>query len=198
MGEFALSDNQKFMEKQIRNSMRIVKAFSDDSELSYTALQNALLSLVLLPYESAKKKDGTKVWQGSYSDVHEAIGFDEITFSPNSECKNGVVRFSNRTQYSFIKKFRNAIAHQNIDIKVKDQKIEAIEFHNSFPVKCTSCPNKKCEARKLKRSNGGIEDFRVSFTSKQLHDFAFYVAASYSRSITGKGFEERDNNNGQG
>ncbi len=197
MGEFALSENQEFMVEQIHNTMKIVTSFSDDSKLSYTALQNALLSLVLLPFESAKKKDGTKVWQGSYSDVCEAIGFNEITFKPIAECRDGKVRFNNRTQYSFIKKFRNAIAHQNINLRVKDQKIEALEFHNSFPANCASCSNKECPARQLKRVSGGIEDFRVSFTYKQLHDFAFYVAASYTRSITGKALEERKDNNGQ-
>ena len=46
MGEFSLSDNQAFMKKQIENTVRIINSFFDNQELSYTALQNALLSFV--------------------------------------------------------------------------------------------------------------------------------------------------------
>ena len=186
MRDFSLSSNQEFMVEQIHNSMIIVKSFPDDEKLSYTALQNALLSLVLLPFESAKKKDRTKIWRGSYSDVCDAIGFSEITFKPIAECKDRKVRFNNRTQYSFIKKFRNAIAHQNINIKVKEHGIEAVEFYNAFPANCAKCSNKECPAKQMKLIAGGVEDFRVSFTYEQLRNFAYYVAATYTRSITGK------------
>ena len=69
MGEFKLSENQSFMVRQIKNSITIINKFFDDKELSYTALQNALLSLVLLPFESAKRHDKTRIWQGKYEDV---------------------------------------------------------------------------------------------------------------------------------
>ena len=196
MGEFALSDNAEFMVEQLQNTMDIVTFFSDNSRLSYTALQNALLSLVLLPYEAAKKKDGSRTWRGSYSDVRKVIGFSEITFKPIAECRGGIVKYNSRTQYSFIKKFRNAIAHQNIEIKLKGHEIDTIEFHNIFPTKCDTCSNVDCTAKELKHIEGGREDFRVSFTYKQLHDFAFYVAESYTRSIVGKTSEERNNSNG--
>ena len=106
MGEFSLSDNQAFMKKQIENTVRIINSFFDNQELSYTALQNALLSLVLLPFESAKRKDNRRIWQGKYDDVKKSIGFADEVFVPITECKNSIAKIGNRSQYSFIKKFR--------------------------------------------------------------------------------------------
>lgn len=186
MGEFLLSDNQKFMVAQINNSISIIEHFFEDEELSYTALQNALLSLVLLPFESAKRRDKSRIWQGKYDDVKKDIGFTDEVFVPISECKNSTAKIGNRSQYSFIRKFRNAIAHQNIQICVNEKRLVSIRFYNIFPAKCAKCNNKECKAYALQRRNGGVEDFSVSFTYKQLHTFALFVANSYLRSITGE------------
>ena len=186
MGEFSLSDNQAFMKKQIENTVRIINSFFDNQELSYTALQNALLSLVLLPFESAKRKDNRRIWQGKYDDVKKSIGFADEVFVPITECKNSIAKIGNRSQYSFIKKFRNAVAHQNIQICVNEDRLISVRFYNIFPAKCTKCSNKECKAYTLQRRNGGVGDFKVSFTYQQLHKFALFVASSYLRSITGE------------
>ena len=186
MGEFSLSDNQVFMKKQIENTIQIINAFFDNKELSYTALQNALLSLVILPFESAKRRDSNRIWQGRYNDVKKQIGFVDEVFVPITECKNSIAKIGNRSQYSFIKKFRNAVAHQNIQICVNEDRLISVKFYNIFPAKCTKCSNKGCKAYTLQRRNGGIEDFKVSFTYQQLHRFALFVANSYIRSITGE------------
>ena len=186
MGEFSLSDNQVFMKKQIENTIQIINAFFDNKELSYTALQNALLSLVILPFESAKRRDSNRIWQGRYNDVKKQIGFVDEVFVPITECKNSIAKIGNRSQYSFIKKFRNAAAHQNIQICVNEDHLVSVRFYNIFPAKCTKCSNKGCKAYTLQRRNGGIEDFKVSFTYQQLHRFALFVANSYIRSITGE------------
>ena len=186
MGEFSLSDNQVFMKKQIENTIQIINAFFDNKELSYTALQNALLSLVILPFESAKRRDSNRIWQGRYNDVKKQIGFVDEVFVPITECKNSIAKIGNRSQYSFIKKFRNAVAHQNIQICVNEDRLISVRFYNIFPAKCTKCSNKGCKAYTLQRRNGGIEDFKVSFTYQQLHRFALFVANSYIRSITGE------------
>lgn len=190
MGEFKLSENQSFMVRQIKNSITIINKFFDDKELSYTALQNALLSLVLLPFESAKRHDKTRIWQGKYEDAKNEIGFVDEVFIPIAECKNGKPKISNRTQYSFIRKFRNAVAHQNIQIVVDENRFVSIVFFNIFPAQCSKCTNKECKARSLRKHSGGVEDFRVSFTYNQLHAFALFVANSYLRSITGNQSEE--------
>ena len=186
MGEFSLSDNQVFMKKQIENTIQIINAFFDNKELSYTALQNALLSLVILPFESAKRRDSNRIWQGRYNDVKKQIGFVDEVFVPITECKNSIAKIGNRSQYSFIKKFRNAVAHQNIQICVNEDRLISVKFYNIFPAKCTKCSNKECKAYTLQRRNGGVEDFKVSFTYQQLHRFALFVANSYIRSITGE------------
>ena len=197
MKEFLMSESQKFMVQQIENTIKIIERFFDDRELSYTALQNALLSLVLLPFESAKRRDKTRIWQGKYEDVKKTIGFTDEVFVPISECKNGKVKIGNRSQYSFIKKFRNAVAHQNILICVNESRLISIVFFNVFPAKCPKCENNDCKAYTLRRINSGVEDFRVSFTYEQLHRFALFIASSYLRSITGDNPENtgcRENN----
>ena len=174
------------MKKQIENTVRIINSFFDNQELSYTALQNALLSLVILPFESAKRRDSNRIWQGRYNDVKKQIGFVDEVFVPITECKNSIAKIGNRSQYSFIKKFRNAVAHQNIQICVNEDRLISVKFYNIFPAKCTKCSNKECKAYTLQRRNGGVEDFKVSFTYQQLHKFALFVANSYLRSITGE------------
>ena len=47
--------------QRIKDLWRNIETFFDGWKLSYTALQNALLSLVLLPFESTKKTDRIRV-----------------------------------------------------------------------------------------------------------------------------------------
>lgn len=186
MENISLSDNQAFMKKQIENTVEIINRFFDNRELSYTALQNALLSLVLLPYESVKRHDKSRIWQGKYEDVKKSIGFSDEVFVPISSCKNYEAKIDKRSQYSFIRKFRNAVAHQNIQICVDGNRLISVVFFNIFPAKCKNCENEYCKAYKLQRRKDGVEDFRVSFTYDQLQSFAQFVANSYLRSITGE------------
>ena len=183
MGEFSLSDDQKLMKQQIENTIEIIDYFRDNQELSYTALLNALLSLVLLPFESAKRRDKGRIWQGKYEDVKKNIGFNEEVFAPIVECRNGKPENLYRNLYSFIRKFRNAVAHQHIQLYVNENELIAVTFFNVFPVDCSKCSEKSC---KLNKNKDGVEDFRVSFTYDQLHAFALFVANSYLRSITGE------------
>lgn len=176
MGEFLLSENQRFMAQQIRNYVDIIETFFDSKELSYTALQNALLSLVLLPFESAKKKDKARVWQGYYKDIKKEIGFAETVFQPMSECKNQTPKFSNRSQYSFIKKFRNAVAHQNIQIVVREDRVITIELFNIFPSKCKKCKTSNCKAKSLKATVNGVDYFYILLQSfiLRIHFICFF------------------------
>ena len=183
MGEFSLSDDQKLMKQQIENTIEIIDYFRDNQELSYAALLNALLSLVLLPFESAKRRDKGRIWQGKYEDVKKNIGFTDVVFAPIVECRNGKPKISYRNQYSFIRKFRNAIAHQHIQLCLDENKLISVTFFNVFRSNCLKCNDKSC---KLKKNKDGVEDFRVSFTYDQLHAFALFVAKSYLRSITGE------------
>lgn len=142
---FKLTDNQKFMVQQIENTVAIIEEFKENKALSYTALQNALLSLVVMPYESVKQKNGKRIWEGSYKDFQNEIGFNEIEFSPITSCNEGILVAGRKTQYSFIRKFRNAIAHQNVEIKLKDGEVSEIVFFNVFVQPCRTCTNQNCQ-----------------------------------------------------
>lgn len=169
-----LSDNQNLMLQEIENTIEIINRFFNDDLLYYTALHNALLSLILLPFESAKKRDKKRIWQGAYEDMKREIGFKELIFEPIKACKDGKHEKEKKTIYSFIRKFRNAIAHQNITINVDKNRIIGIEIFNIFDYHSKDCSDKK-----------KILDFKISFSYNQLHEFALYVANGYKRSILG-------------
>ena len=58
--------DSNFYIDQIKTTKQIINRFSNTEEFSPTMLINSLLSLVVLPYESAKIKNGEKIWQNRY------------------------------------------------------------------------------------------------------------------------------------
>ncbi len=93
-----------------------------------------------------------------------------------------------------VKKFRNAIAHQNIQIHMFENGSVHIEVFNIFCNKeCKNCVSEDCIKKGCKKANGGIEDFRISFTYQQLHVFAIWIADSYIKSIKGAEIDESIN-----
>lgn len=171
MREILLSENREFMARQIINSVDIIETYSGNKELFFTAVQNALLSLVVLPFESVKIKDKQRIWPDKFNCVQKDIGFNIIVFEPIQKCENNILKMDRHDMYSFIRKFRNAIAHQNIKIVFKEGRIDSIEFFNRFP-KCSKCRKPDCKINNLIMAKGGVEDFRISFTQAQLYKFS--------------------------
>ena len=62
---------KEFCIKQIKTTKEIINTFSNNEEFSPTMLLNSLLSLVILPFEKAKSKDGERIFKGTYKDLEK-------------------------------------------------------------------------------------------------------------------------------
>lgn len=178
---------RKFCINQIKNTKKIIDQFSNNMELSSTVLLNSLLSFVVLPFESVKQKNGERVFQGKMAEINKNLGFTPDIFVPIKSCINNDITFGKRTIYEYVNKLRNAIAHQNINITVDENRIIHISLYNIFEGKdCKKCNAKKCKEKGLSKTGRGICDFRITVNISQLKKLAMYVANSYLNSIEGE------------
>lgn len=180
-------DSMSFCIKQIEITKRIINKFSDASEFSPTMLLNSLLSLVVLPFEDAKKRDGRRIFKGGIKGLLNTFGCVSLTFQPIKRCTAGKPEFERRDIYSFIRKFRNGIAHQNLTVFVDQNKEVFICIYNKYScADCKKCKEKKCKEKGLKISGAGVKDFEICVTVPQLQRIALYIADSYLRAIKGE------------
>lgn len=175
---------QAFYIEQITTTKKLIKTFGNTDEFSPTLLLNCLLSLVVLPYEKAKKKNGDRIFPGEYKNIEKKLGFSPATFQPIKSCKDGKLKYSRKTIYTYINKFRNGIAHQNLEIHVGDNRDISIKIYNKFAGQdCKKCAKKICSQKGLRYESGGIIDYEIIVTVKQLQKLAFYIADSYLKAI---------------
>ncbi len=187
-----MDNNQEFYIKQIETTKKIIETFSDTDKFSPTMLINSLLSLVILPFEKAKEKDGQRIFAGSYGDFKKELDIAPTIFIPIKSCDGKIVNVENKSIYSYVKKFRNGIAHQNLEVSVNENKTIYITIYNVYPcsIKCTTskrlCPDIKelsiCKRNDLK----GVIDFKITLTVPKLQKLALYIADSYLKAIIGK------------
>lgn len=172
--------NTEFYVLQIKNTKEIIRRFANCKELSPTMLINSLLSLVIFPFEKAKRADGNKIFPGTYKELEEKLGFHPIIFAPIKGCQNGRVKYSNKTIYTYINKFRNGIAHQNLDVYVDENKIIYITIYNVFNAReCMKCQSLACKEKGVEHVRGESIDFKITVTVEQLQKLALYIADSY-------------------
>lgn len=177
---------QEFFIDQIKTTKEIINKFSDTKEFSPTMLINSLLSLVVLPFESAKKANGEKVFPGTYKDLEKKLGFNPVVFQPIKKCDGNKTEYANKTIYAYINKFRNGIAHQNLTVSVNEERVIFITVYNKFKCSnCSKCKSKVCTEKGLQYTRSGIVDFRITVTVKQLQKLALYISDSYLRAIEG-------------
>lgn len=176
--------NTEFYVLQIKNTKEIIETFSDCKEFSLTMLINSLLSLVILPFEKAKKADGKKTFPGAYKELEKKLGFRPIVFAPIKSCQNGRIKYSNKTIYTYINKFRNGIAHQNLDVYVDENKIIYITVYNVYSLsECKKCQFLACKEKGVEHVRGETIDFKITVTVEQLQELALYIADSYLTAI---------------
>lgn len=185
MGKKKTNDQQQqFYISQIETTKIIIKKFSTTKEFSPAMLLNSLLSLVVLPFENAKKKDTERVFPGKFQDMLHSIAITPVCFSPIKGCSKGDVEYQNKTTYAFINKFRNGIAHQNLTVNVDESKMIHIIIYNKFTCQsCKSCKSKKCEEKGLKKLGNGVIDFQINVTVNELQKLALYIADAYLKAI---------------
>lgn len=176
---------QRFFIAQIETTKEIIKKFSNTDEFSPTMLINSLLSLVVLPFECAKKTDGNKIFPGRFADLVKKLGITPQIFVPIKSCVDGNVAYNNKTIYAFVNKFRNGIAHQNLKVSVDEQRRVYIFITNKFSCKnCNKCKEKRCLEKGVEKHGNSIIDFRISVTVSELQKVALYIADAYLKAIS--------------
>lgn len=180
------NDTQRpFFIKQIETTKKIIKKFSNTDEFSPTMLINSLLSLVVLPFECAKKTDGNKIFPGHFADLVKKLGISPQIFVPRKSCVDGNVSYNNKTIYAFVNKFRNGIAHQNLEVSVDEQRRVNIIITNKFSCKnCNKCKEKRCLEKSVEKHGNSIIDFRIKVTVSELQKVALYIADAYLKAIS--------------
>lgn len=180
------NDTQRqFFITQITTTKQIIMKFSNTDEFSPTMLINSLLSLVVLPFECAKKTDGNKIFPGSFVDLTKKINISPQIFVPIKNCVDGKVSFNYKTIYAFVNKFRNGIAHQNLEVSVDEQRHVNIIITNKFSCKnCNKCKEKRCLEKGVEKRGNSIIDFRISVTVNELQKVALYIADAYLKAIS--------------
>ena len=103
---------------------------------------------------------------------------------PIKNCVDGDVSFNNKTIYAFVNKFRNGIAHQNLEISVDEQRHVNIIITNKFSCKNRNkCKEKRCLEKGVEKHGNSIIDFRISVTVNELQKVALYIADAYLKAI---------------
>ena len=180
------TDTQKqFFIEQIKTTEQIIKRFSKTNEFSPTMLINSLLSLVVLPFECAKKTDGNRIFPGHFTDLVKKTGIHPQIFIPIKNCDGKDPTYSNKTIYAFVNKFRNGVAHQNLEVHVDEQRNVHIIISNKFSGKnCSKCKEKACLKKGAQRHGNSIIDFQINVTVEQLQKIALYIADAYLKAIS--------------
>ena len=131
-----------------------------------------------------KKHNGEKTFHGSLDTIMKSFSCYPEIFIPIKSCDGEKVLYGNKTIYSFVNKFRNGIAHQNLKVNVDKNRNITITIYNIFVSgACKKCKNKTCKEKGLYPSRGKVEDFRITVTVPQLQKIALYIANSYLKSM---------------
>ena len=179
------NEQQEFFISQIETTKKIVETFSNTEEFSPAMLINSLLSLVILPFECAKKKNGKKIFPGKFVDLMKKLSITPSVFVPIKICSGNNIKYNNKTIYVFVNKFRNGIAHQNLTVDVDEHRHIHITVMNKFSCSnCKNCKKKYCEEKGLQKQGHSVVDFKIRVTVEELQKIALYIANAYLRAIT--------------
>ena len=174
---------------QIEESLEMNEVL-DLSTLSHRImLYNSLVALIVLPVEEMKKR-GTKneknpLYEKSLSDIRKSCSFVLETFDPihGFDKREGLLTFQRKTTYTFMRKLRNAIAHQNV--LFDDDGFARISFFNWYSSKALSSDKvvNQINDRGLILNHNRVEDFRISMSFEELRDLSSWVGSEYLRAL---------------
>lgn len=153
-------------------------------------LYNSLISLVVLPVEEIKKsgtaREKNRIYQGSLSALQEKCNFTIELFEPISgfDAKSHLLKFNKKDMYSFMRKLRNAVAHQNVHFYEENEHTQ-ITFSNMYA--STAQPSDEIKEqltkRKLELKGKNVEDFRISISFEGLKKLADWIGSEYLRTL---------------
>lgn len=153
-------------------------------------LYNSLISLIVLPVEEIKKsgtaKEKNRVYQGSLSALQEKCNFTIELFEPILKFDNKThrLKFNKKDMYSFMRKLRNAVAHQNVRF-YEESGHTRITFSNVYT--STAQPSEEIKEqikeRGLKLKGKSVEDFRISISFEGLKKLGDWIGSEYLRTL---------------
>ena len=153
-------------------------------------LYNSLISLIVLPVEEIKKsgtaKEKNRIYQGSLSALQEKCNFTIELFEPilKFDIKTHRLKFNKKDMYSFMRKLRNAVAHQNVRFYEENghTRITFSNVHTS-----TAQPSEEIKEqlkeRGLKLKGESVEDFRISISFEGLKKLGDWIGSEYLRTL---------------
>ena len=181
------TDEQAFYLAEIKTTQQIMEDLGKNNIYMPTLLINSLLSMIVLPYEKARNKGSGRLFSGKFSVFEHSMGITPTLFQPIKTCKNCQIEYNYKTTSIFINKLRNGIAHQNIAVSPIEDKDFNITIKNKYKKKeCNKCKEPNCKGKGVKRENGGIIDFEITVTVKQLKKLANYISNEYLKVIEGR------------
>ena len=171
--------SNKHLAEQISNTLEIIESLDLRKKKDKAILLNSLLSLVILPVEEIKKNNKQRLFEGSFTDMLKKTGICPLLFQPIKTCDGSKISYEKKTIYSFIRVFRNSIAHQNISFSDDGNKIS---FCNKCTMKgCKHCSTKICAKKGIVFRGNGVNDFVIEMSYLQLRKTARYIAKSYKK-----------------
>lgn len=153
-------------------------------------LYNSLVALIILPVEEMKKR-GTKgetnpLYSTSLSNLRKQCHFSLELFEPIERISSskGEVKFNRKNLYAFMRKLRNAIAHQNVRFIEQDGTASIVLF-NIYPqsAKQAKVVADQLEKRGLTPKGNGVEDFRIKMTFEELRTLGNWIGSEYLRAL---------------
>lgn len=152
----------KFETEFVNRTINILEKYK--GPYSFSNLINCTLGLIILPYENITSTD---IWEKEVNELDFLIGIDIKMFEPIKKILNGTQIYYKRTLFTFLRKFRNGLAHQNIIPINKNGKLNQVEIFNKYST---------------------VTDLRVLFTEDQLRTFALGIAKVYLDEIDNQNY----------
>ena len=189
IGVISMDTTRDFILCQISESLNTNDVL-DLSLLSHRImLYNSLVALIVLPVEEQKKSgtgtEANRLYNISLSSLKKMCGFSLELFEPISgfDKNSSELMFSKKDMYTFMRKLRNAIAHQNVRF-IEEGSTGQVIFFNVFPLsdkRSTEAVKGELKKRKLKRIKSGVEDFRIRMTFEEMRDLSNWIGSEYLR-----------------
>ncbi|MCJ7650530.1 MAG: HEPN family nuclease [Candidatus Lokiarchaeota archaeon] len=143
----------KFETEFVNRTINILEEYKGPH--SFSNLINCTLGLIILPYENISVSD---IWEVEIDKIDFLKGVYIKIFNPISKIRRGEPIYDKKTLFTFLKKLRNGLAHQNIIPINNNGKLEKVEIFNKY---------------------FEFGDLRVVFTENQLRKFALGIARAY-------------------
>ena len=199
-----MDTTRDFILCQIKETLEVNDLLDLSSLTNRILLYNSLISLIVLPVEEIKRsgtaKEKNRLYKRSLSDLLDSCSFSLEIFEPISgfDKETQRLKFNKKDMYAFMKKLRNAIAHQNVRFHEEDGCTRII-FSNLYASSVQPSKEIKEELKRhgLEPKGKGVEDFRISISFEELKKLSDWIGSEYLRTLEFKSNRQVGNDHEQ-